>query len=101
MKKSRELAIVKERTNINDENRIALNEIGWTSRVYIVDNGRFVFKFLKSKKYQEELGHEINILKLIKDYVFNVNIPLINWLREDNAYVGFYGMNGKSITTER
>lgn len=100
MKKSKELSLVKELTNINDENRIVLNEIGWTSRVYIVDNGKFVFKFLKSKKYKEELEHEINILKLIKEHEFNVNIPLINWIGEGNAYIGFYGMTGKSMTTE-
>ncbi len=43
MKKSKELAIVKKLTKINDENRIVVNEIGWTSRVYIVDDGEFVF----------------------------------------------------------
>ena len=32
--------------------------------------------------------------------MFNVNIPLINWVIDDNTYVGFYGMTGKSITTE-
>ena len=37
MKKSKELAIVKEFSNVTDENRIFLNEIGWTSRVYIVN----------------------------------------------------------------
>ncbi|MDR2039531.1 MAG: aminoglycoside phosphotransferase family protein [Bacteroidales bacterium] len=100
MKKSKELAIVKKLTNINDENRIVLNEIGWTSRVYIVDNGEFVFKFLKSKKYQEELEHEISILKLIKKHVFNVNVPLIHWVGEDNAYIGFHGMKGNSMTTK-
>ena len=66
MKKSKELEIVKELTKINDESRIVLNDIGWTSRVYIIDDGEFVFKFLKNKKYKEELEHEANILKRIK-----------------------------------
>lgn len=100
MKKSKELAIVKELTNVNDENRIVINEIGWTSRVYIVDDGDFVFKFLKHKEFQEELEHEANILRLIKECEFNVNIPLIRWVGENNAYIGFSGMAGKSITTE-
>lgn len=98
--KNKELSIVKELTNINDENRIVLNEIGWTSRVYIVDNGKLVFKFLKDEKYQEELEHEINILKLIGKYEFNVRIPLINRIGKDNAYMSFYGMEGESMTTE-
>jgi hypothetical protein len=68
MKKSKELVIVKELTGITDEKHIFLNEIGWTSRVYIVNNGEFVLKFLKSKKYKEEFEHEINILKLLNNH---------------------------------
>ena len=100
MNKSKELAIVKELTNITDENHIFLNEIGWTSRVYIVNSGEFVFKFLKSKKYKEELEHEINILKLIEKHNFSVSIPSINVVSENNIYVGFFGITGKSITAE-
>ena len=100
MEKKKELKIVKELTNVNDKRRIVLNDIGWTSRVYIVDDGEFVFKFLKNKKYQEELEHETNILKLIKNHEFNISIPLIGWIGEDNAYIGFKGMTGKSMTTE-
>ena len=100
MEKRKELKIVKELTNVNDKRRIVLNDIGWTSRVYIIDDGEFVFKFLKNKKYQEELEHETNILKLIKNHEFNISIPLIGWIGEDNAYIGFKGMTGKSMTTE-
>jgi len=100
MNKNKELAIVKKLTNIDDENRIFLNEIGWTSRVYIVDNGKFVFKFPRGKKWQEECEHEFSILKFISGYEFNVNLPLIKWVGENNSYVGFDGVQGKSMTTE-
>ena len=100
MNKSKELAIVKKLTNVNDESRIVLNEIGWTSRVYIVDNGEFVFKFPKGKKWQEECKHELNVLKFISDYEFSVNLPLIKWTGEKDFYMGFYGVKGNSITTE-
>jgi aminoglycoside phosphotransferase (APT) family kinase protein len=100
MEKRKELKIVKDQTKVNDERRIVTNDIGWTSRVYIVDDGKFVFKFLKNNKYQEELEHETNILKLIKNHEFNVSIPLIEWVGEDNEYIGFRGMTGKSMTTE-
>lgn len=80
MNKNKELAIVKKLTHIDDENRILLNEIGWTSRVYIVDHGKFVFKFPRGKKWKEECEHEFNILKLISEYEFNVNLPVIKWL---------------------
>ncbi len=100
MKKSKELTIVKELTNIGDESNIVLNEVGWTSRVYIVNNGKTVFKFLKNKQYQEEFKHEINILMLIKEHKFNVQIPLISKLGVDNAYIVFDGLAGKSMTKE-
>jgi tRNA A-37 threonylcarbamoyl transferase component Bud32 len=92
--------LVKELTNVNDESRIVVNDIGWTSRVYIIDDGDLVFKFIKSEKYQDELEHETNILRLIKSYEFNVNIPLISWIGEDNEFIGFQGVKGKSLTTE-
>lgn len=95
------MKILKALTNVNDERRIVLNDIGWTSRVYIVDDGDYVFKFLKNKTYQEELEHETNILKFLKNYEFNVNIPLIGWFGEDNSYIGFRGVTGKSLTTEK
>jgi hypothetical protein len=65
MNKNKELATVKKLTSVSDENRIVLNEVGWTSRVYIVDNGEIVFKFPRGKKWQEECKHELNILRLI------------------------------------
>lgn len=100
MEKRKELKIIKELTNVNDKSRIVLNDIGWTSRVYIIDGGKFVFKFLKNIKYKAELEHEINILKRIKNHKFNINIPIIDWVGEDNTYIGFKGLIGKSITIE-
>lgn len=100
MNKNKELAIVKKLTNIDDENRIILNEVGWTSRVYIVDNGKFVFKFPRGKKWQEECEHEFRILELINEYEFNVNLPLIKWIGKNTSYAGFHGVPGKSITAE-
>lgn len=100
MEKKKELKIVKDLTNVHDERRIAINDMGWTSRVYIIDGGKFVFKFLKNNRYQEELKHETNILNIIKNHKFNVSVPLIGWVGEDNEYIGFRGMTGKSMTTE-
>ena len=64
--KNVELEIVKRLSGVSDENRININEIGWTSRVYIVDSGEIVFKFPRSEKFRIECRHEIAALKLIK-----------------------------------
>jgi len=100
MEKRKELKIVKELSNVNDKKRIVINDIGWTSRVYIIDDGEFVFKFLKNKRYQEELEHETNILKLLKNQEFNLSIPLISRVGEGNAYIVFKGITGRSMTAE-
>ena len=98
--KSKQLAIVKKLTNITDKNRIVVNEIGWSSRVYIVDNGEIVFKFPRNLAYQKECEHEVSILKLISDYAFNVHIPIVKWTSDDGLYTGLCGIKGKSLTTE-
>lgn len=100
MNKDKELAIIKIQTNIEDEKRIVLNEIGWTSRVYIVDNGKFVFKFPRGKKWKKECKHEFNILKFIRDYEFNVNVPLIKYVGESSSYAVLHGVQGRLVTTE-
>jgi Ser/Thr protein kinase RdoA (MazF antagonist) len=99
MTKQEELKIVKQLTGV-EEKQIRLNEIGWTSRVYLVDDGRIVFKFPRNKKYQENFDYEIKVLKLIKEQNFNVKVPIINWYGEHNEYFGFFGVLGTPLTPE-
>ncbi|NDV56538.1 aminoglycoside phosphotransferase family protein [Bacteroides sp. 519] len=91
-----ELKIVKRLANV-DENRIEVNETGWTSRVYIIDGGRIVFKFPRNVEFQEECKQEIATLKLIKEQHFSLSVPVLNWVAEDNSYFGFYGVEGKPL----
>lgn len=94
-----ELEIVKQLTGV-DEKLIILNEIGWTSRVYLVDNSRIVFKFPRSREEQENFAHEIRVLKLIKEHDFKIKVPIINWYGENNEYFGFFGVEGTPLTPE-
>lgn len=99
MTNQEELEIVKQLTGA-DEKQIRLNEIGWTSRVYLVDNGRIVFKFPRNKKEQENFDHEIKTLKLISEHNFNIKVPVINWYGKHNEYFGFFGVSGAPLTPE-
>ena len=68
--KKDEFEIVKRLTGVNELNRIEINEVGWTSRVYIIDGGKIVFKFPRSAKFREECKYEvasqmIDVLNLI------------------------------------
>ena len=91
-----ELKIVKQLTG-TDNNQIEVNETGWTSRVYIINNGKIVFKFPRNEKFQKECNQEVSVLKLLKGRQFNVSIPVLNWTTKDNKYFGFYGVEGKPL----
>ena len=49
-----ELEIVLRLTGVGDESRVQINEIGWTSRVYVIDGGKIVFKFPRNARFREE-----------------------------------------------
>jgi len=89
-----ELEIVKRLTGIDDESRIEVNEIGWTSRAYIIDGGKIVFKFPRNAKFREECKNEVTALDLIKEQKFNLQVPILNCAAEDGSYFGFYGVEG-------
>jgi len=92
-----EIEIVKRLTNIYEDYRIRVNEIGWTCRAYIVDEGRIVFKFPRNARFREESRHEVDVLNLIKEQKFCLKVPVLNWTTEDNSYFGFYGVIGKPL----
>ena len=96
MSKENELKIVKQLTGA-DDNRIEVSEVGWTSRVYIIDGGKIVFKFPRNAKFREGCKQEVAVLKLLKGRQFNLNVPVLNWTTEDNSYFGFYGVVGKPL----
>jgi len=93
----KEINIVKHLTGVKDDSRISTNETGWTSRVYIVDNGKFVFKFPRNEKFKKECIQEVAVLQLLKNHKFNASTPVLNWTVEDNSYFGFYGVEGKPL----
>lgn len=93
----KEIEIVKRLAGVKDDSRISVNEIGWTSRVYIVDKGKIVFKFPRNKKFRQECRQEVAVLELLRKHSFHVATPILNWTTEDNAYFGFYGVEGKPL----
>jgi aminoglycoside phosphotransferase len=76
---------------------IELNNVGWTSRVYIVAKGKFVFKFPRSAGAKKEYEQEVNILKLLKQINYKVHIPIICWIGDHYSYLGYKGIIGKTF----
>jgi hypothetical protein len=99
MTKQEELKTIKQLTGASRK-QIRLIETGWTSRIYLVDDGCMVFKFPRNKKEQENFDHEIKVLKIIREHHFNLKTPIIKWCGEHNEYIGFYGVPGVPLTPE-
>ena len=71
MSTENELRIVKRLTGV-DDNRIEVNETGWTSRVYVIDNGKVVFKFPRNAQFRKDSIHD-NYLKRIRTKILHGN----------------------------
>jgi aminoglycoside phosphotransferase (APT) family kinase protein len=96
MSAENELKIVKYLTGAGN-GRIEAIETGWTSRVYIVDGGKIVFKFPRNEKFRKACKQEVTVLKLLKGRQFSVSVPVLKWTTKDNSYFGYYGAVGKPL----
>jgi len=96
-----ELNIVQKITRITDPTRIKVDEIGWTSRTYVIDDGEIVFKFPRTDEDKQSFFYEVSALELIKQHKFAVNTPILNWSTIHHDYIGFFGVAGYSINQER
>ncbi len=91
-----EKTIVTSLTNSKD---IELNNVGWTSRVYIIEDGRFVVKFPRTEIVKKEYEQEIKILKLLENLSNKVQVPKIRWIGDNLDYLGYEGIIGQTFDT--
>ncbi|MBP9782030.1 aminoglycoside phosphotransferase family protein [Candidatus Woesebacteria bacterium] len=91
-----ERKLVTKLVNCTNED-IELNTVGWTSRVYIVDKGTYVFKFPRTEKVKKEYEQEIRILKLLENIGCSIQIPKIRWVGDKYDYLGYEGVAGQTI----
>lgn len=77
--------------------QIIFNDIGWTSRVYIVSNGRFVVKFPRTDEVKKEYEQEIAVLKLLEQIKATIQVPKIRWTDANNDYLGYEGIIGQAF----
>jgi len=86
--------LVQNLVGLTDSKQIALNDIGWTSRVYIVNNGQFVVKFPRREEVKKEYEQEIKIYKLLEQIVTELQTPKLRWTSPNNDYLGYDGIKG-------
>jgi aminoglycoside phosphotransferase (APT) family kinase protein len=92
-----ELETVRRLAGLADTDAIELNEAGWTSRVYLVDGGRYVVKFPRSERVKLEYRKEVAFLQAIAEIEFEVLLPRLCWVEDNFAYVGYEGIVGQSL----
>jgi aminoglycoside phosphotransferase (APT) family kinase protein len=93
-----EKQLIKAVAGLADTTAITLNDRGWDSRVYSFNDGRYFFKFPRSKKIQNLYTYEIAAIK----YVANLDTPVVAqkilWEHPGNAYFGYEGVQGPSVS---
>lgn len=97
----KEKNIVKELLNSKlgiDAPKIEFNDVGWTSRVYIINQGEIVFKFPRFEKIKEEYKLEIPAYKKAFEVKGDdVLIPEVIFENKNYDYMGYRGIQGRSL----
>ena len=78
-----EIEIVKRLTG---ETEIVFNDSGWDSRVYLVNNGKLVFKFPRNDEAKKDYQKQIIVLNCLKNQQLSVNIPVVEHVGNNNEY---------------
>lgn len=92
-----EIETVKSLTGCASTAQITFADSGWTSRVYLVDEGRLVVKFPRSEQVKIEYQREKVILALLADLDLAVSVPRIRWTHPVNDFIGYEGIPGSTL----
>ena len=91
-----EKKIVSSLTGVRLE-EIVYNDIGWTSRIYVINQGEIVFKFPRTQEIIREYMKEIQIYYLLNDINIGVDIPQVRWQDSELRYFGYAGIPGVTL----
>ena len=90
----RELELVCRLTGV-PEDRVVLHDDGFLSRGYVVDGGRFVFKFPRDPLTRYE--NEARLLNRLNGSDLGVALQRVAWTAGDGAWLGLHGVRGASL----
>jgi aminoglycoside phosphotransferase (APT) family kinase protein len=94
-----EQQLIRKLAKLSDEVKITFNDIGWDSRVYIVNEGQFIFKFPRTERTKHQYKDEIPALRLVSQIKADVGLPTLLWEHPNNDYLGYKGVPGVSVDT--
>ncbi len=91
-----EINLIQRLLNISSSTAIEFVDIGWTSRVYLVNSGEIVFKFPRYKEVRKEYELELEALSFANSLgEQDIALPRIQWSHPECDYLGYYGVIGK------
>ena len=93
----KEKGLVRSILGLSESTEIVFSDLGWTSRVYIINSGEIVFKFPRSQKIKEEYEREVLAYKIAHAIKADIFIPEVQWADPNNNYLGYKGVIGKPI----
>jgi aminoglycoside phosphotransferase (APT) family kinase protein/ribosomal protein S18 acetylase RimI-like enzyme len=85
-------------SGLADTDEITLNDSGWDSRAYNVNNGQYFVKFPRNEKIRGRYSYQIAALKLAADIDSAVTVPKVMWEDPNNDYFGYEGVEGVALS---
>lgn len=86
----KEKEICRKVADIPENVEIEFLNIGWTSRVYSINNGEIIFKFPRQDSVKEEYALEIQAYTIARE-IGSVRTPIVLWRHPTMNYVGYKG----------
>jgi len=90
--------IIRSLDGLSDRAIITLNDSGWDSRAYSVNNGQYFVKFPRNEKIRGRYGYQIAALKLAATVGSPVRVSKVMWEDPNNDYFGYEGIAGIPLT---
>lgn len=97
---AKEKQIIAGVLNLPGDDTIILNDVGWESRVYIINSGEFVFKFPRSETVRKAYKQEIAGYRLVGQIKSAIVVPNVRWIHPHNNYFGYEGVIGSALEDE-
>ena len=89
LKIKHEAKIVRQLLRLPTTKDIQFVDSGWTSRVYVVDNGRYVVKFPRRQVVRAEYAREALALQTIQQIQSEVSVPRLIEAHPQYDYIAY------------
>lgn len=83
--------------NLNDDDRVYLNNAGWTSIAIIINEGEYVGKFPRNNQVLEEYKQEIKIYEFLREKTLGIPVPELIHVEKDLEFFIYKGIPGKTL----